>query len=63
MLLVLSSLWLALVIWLIGRAVRQRNVLARVPVSTRGPGSPAPKVAVIVPARNEAANIAPCVES
>lgn len=63
MLLVLSSLWLALVVWLIARAVRQRNVLARVPVSTRGPGSPAPKVAVIVPARNEAANIARCVES
>ena len=63
MLLVLSSLWLALVAWLIGRAVRQHGVLARVAVSTRDPGSPTPKVAVIVPARNEAANIRPCVES
>lgn len=63
MLLLLSSLWLALVIWLIARAVRQRNVLARVPVSTRDPGGTAPKVAVIVPARDEAANISPCVES
>jgi chlorobactene glucosyltransferase len=59
----LSSLWLALVAWLIARAVRQRNVLAVVPVSTRDPGRAAPKVAVIVPARNEAANIGPCVES
>ena len=63
MLLLLSSLWLVLVIWLIARAVRQRGVLERVPVSTREPASMAPKVAVIVPARNEAANIGPCVES
>lgn len=63
MLLLLSSLWLALVIWLIARAVRQRNVLAAVPVSTRDPGRTAPKVAVIVPARDEAANIGPCVQS
>jgi chlorobactene glucosyltransferase len=59
----LSALWLALVIWLIARAVRQRNVLTPVPVSTRDPGSTAPKVAIIVPARNEAANIRACVES
>lgn len=63
MLLLLSSLWLALVIWLISRAVRQRGVLAGVSVSTADPGRNAPKVAVIVPARNEAANIGPCVES
>jgi len=63
MLLPLSSLWLALVIWLIARAVRQRSVLAGVPVSTRVPDRTAPKVAVIVPARNEAANIGPCIRS
>lgn len=63
MLLVLSLLWLALVTWLIARAVRQRNVLAGVPVSGKDPGRAAPKVAVIVPARNEAANIGRCVES
>ncbi len=63
MLLLLSSLWLALVIWLIVRAVRQRSVLARVPVSARDSGAAAPRVAVIVPARDEAANIGPCVES
>lgn len=63
MLLLLSSLWLALVIWLIARAVRQRNVLAAVPVSAGDPARPAAKVAVIVPARNEAANIGPCIRS
>jgi chlorobactene glucosyltransferase len=61
--LLLSMLWLALVLWLIARAARQRNVLAAVPVSARDPGPAAPEVAVIVPARNEAANIGPCVES
>ncbi|HEX8755651.1 MAG TPA: glycosyltransferase, partial [Steroidobacteraceae bacterium] len=63
MLLPLSSLWLALVIWLIARAVRQRSVLAGVPASPPESQPTAPKVAVIVPARNEAANIAACVES
>jgi chlorobactene glucosyltransferase len=59
----LSSLWLALVAWLIARAVRQSRILARVPVSARGSGGTVPRVAVIVPARNEAANIGPCVRS
>ncbi|HEX5458862.1 MAG TPA: glycosyltransferase [Steroidobacteraceae bacterium] len=63
MLLPLSILWLALVTWLIARAVRQRNVLAGVAVTALDPGRTAPKVAVIVPARNEAANIGRCVES
>jgi chlorobactene glucosyltransferase len=63
MLLLLSILWLVLVTWLIARAVRQRNVLAGVPVTGGNPGRAAPKVAVIVPARNEAANIGRCVES
>src|SRR6185437_3848784 len=63
MLLLLSILWLALVTWLIARAVRQRNVLAGVAVTALDPGRTAPKVAVIVPARNEAANIGRCVES
>lgn len=63
MLLLLSSLWLVLVIWLISRAVRQRSVLAGVPISTRDAAGDLPKVAVIVPARDEAANIGPCVES
>jgi len=61
--LLLSALWLALVAWLIARAVRQRNVLAPIPVGTREPDGTSPQVAVIVPARNEAANIGPCVQS
>ncbi len=62
-LLLLSALWLAMVVWLIARAVRQRSVLAGVSVSAPESGVPVPKVAVIVPARDEAANIAPCVAS
>jgi chlorobactene glucosyltransferase len=61
--LLLSSVWLALVIWLIARAIRQRSVLAAVPVSTGEAGGDLPKVAIIVPARDEAANIGPCLES
>lgn len=60
--LLLSALWLALVIWLIARAIRQRSVLAGVPVSSVD-ARDLPRVAVIVPARDEAANIAPCVAS
>jgi len=60
--LLLSALWLALVIWLIARAIRQRSILAGVPVSSVE-ASDLPRIAVIVPARDEAANIAPCVES
>jgi chlorobactene glucosyltransferase len=61
--LLLSSLWLALVCWLMARAVRQRNALAGVPRGTRGGEEGLPTVAVIVPARDEAANIGPCVKS
>jgi chlorobactene glucosyltransferase len=61
--LLLSTLWLALVIWLIARAIRQRSVLAAVPVRTGETAGDLPKVAIIVPARDEAANIGPCIES
>lgn len=59
--LVCSSAWLAVVAALILRAFRQRHLLP--PLS---PGAPpraetAPAVAVILPARDEAENIAPCV--
>lgn len=59
--LILSAAWLALVIWLILRAFRQRKVL---PVlAGAGPGAPAPAVTVIVPARNESANIGACLRA
>jgi chlorobactene glucosyltransferase len=58
--LILSTAWLALVIWLIARAFRQRNVL---PVLRPAAGAYAPAVTVIVPARNESANIGPCIRA
>ena len=63
--LTVSILWLALVAWLIARAFGQRNaLLALMPVEQRG-NAPveAPRIAVIVPARDEAHNIAPCLRS
>lgn len=57
--LVLSILWLIAVVWLLLRALRQRNALrSLLPV---GFSEQAPSVAVIVPARDEAGNIARCL--
>ncbi|MGH6817744.1 MAG: glycosyltransferase [Methylovirgula sp.] len=57
--LLLSCIWAAVVGALIVRAARQRHLLALVePVSTP---AVAPNLAVIVPARNEEGNIAPCL--
>ena len=61
--LILSSIWLAAVIWLIVRAFNQRNLLhllepAQPPLPNR-----VPRIAVIVPARDEAANISRCLMS
>lgn len=71
--LLVSILWLALVAWLIARAFGQRNaLLALVPVEAptqipRGARSDAAgeawSLAVIIPARDEAYNIAPCLRS
>ncbi len=58
----LSALWCILVAWLIVRAARQRNALA-VLEPREAPSGAGPKVAVIVPARDESANIARCVQS
>jgi chlorobactene glucosyltransferase len=64
--LILSGLWLALVAWLIVRALAQRDALKPVaPVgapTARGAADPA-RIAVIVPARDEGHNIGPCVDS
>ena len=59
--LVLSIVLLVVIAWLIGHALRQRYALAR--LSTAAPGSPAdgPRVAIIVPARDESANIGACL--
>ena len=62
-LLVISSLFLAAVVWLIARAVRQNGVLVRVAASPAPAGAILPSVTVVVPARNEAGNIGACLRS
>ena len=62
-LLVISVLFLAIVVWLIARAWRQRGLFVRVGVSAAPVGSMLPSLTVVVPARNESANIAPCLRS
>ncbi|MGH8229535.1 MAG: glycosyltransferase, partial [Steroidobacteraceae bacterium] len=60
--LLVSLVWLGLVAWLILRAFGQRHALERVRLT--GPqGTPPARVTVIVPARDEAANIGPCLRS
>jgi chlorobactene glucosyltransferase len=58
-----SSIWLAIVSWLIVRAVRQRRLLPRLDGASLPPGEQAPQITVIVPVRDEEANIAPCLQS
>jgi chlorobactene glucosyltransferase len=61
--LLLSSIWLAVVIWLIARAFQQRGLLQSLKPAEPPLAAGAPKVAVIVPARDEAANIDRCLRS
>ncbi len=72
--LVVSWIWLGVVAWLILRAIGQRNSLQRLapasapPVRTAGADTEgeiaeAPRVAVIVPARDESLNMGPCLRS
>jgi chlorobactene glucosyltransferase len=61
--LLLSSLWLAITAWLIVRAVKQRGLLPRLTPASPPSLERAPRIAVIVPARDEAANIGPCLQS
>lgn len=63
MALVFSSLWLAIVVWLILRAFRQRGLLPRLAAAAPPLPDAAPHLTVIVPARNEAANIGRCLRS
>lgn len=59
--LALSILWFAIVVWLIARAVGQRGLLNTLePVA---PPASVSDVAVIVPVRDEEANIARCLQS
>src|SRR4051812_26786233 len=61
--LVLSCAWLALVAWLIARALAPRPLFGSVEPLPALPAEQAPHVAVIVPARNESANIRDCLQS
>ena len=63
LLLVISVLFLAIVVWLIARAWRQKGLFVRVGVFAAPPGSMLPALTVVVPARNESANIGPCLRS
>lgn len=61
--LLFSSAWLTLVAWLILRAVNQRGLLPRLSLASPLACEEAPHVAVIIPARDEAANIGRCLHS
>ena len=61
--LLFSSLWLAIVSWLIARALRQRGLLPQLAGASPPSGGAAPHITVIIPARDEEANIAPCLRS
>jgi chlorobactene glucosyltransferase len=63
MLLAAGIAWAGLVFWLLARAVRQFRAYAAVPLDAHDGGAPHPpaSVAVIVPARDEARNIGPCL--
>ena len=62
-LLFLSCAWLLSVLWLLARAVRQRRLLQSV-ATVSGPAlDQGPTVSVIIPARDEADNIGPCLQA
>jgi chlorobactene glucosyltransferase len=62
--LLFSSAWLGIVTWLILRAINQSALLSRLaPASPPATEAEAPRLTVIVPARDEAANIGRCLRS
>jgi chlorobactene glucosyltransferase len=61
--LLFSSAWLVIVSWLIARAIAQRGLLPGIAISSPPSREEAPSIAVIVPARDEATNIARCLNS
>lgn len=61
--LLFSAFWLAIVIWLILRAISQRGLLPRLAAAAPLRGDAATHLTVIIPARDEAANIGRCVHS
>jgi chlorobactene glucosyltransferase len=61
--LIVSLSWFVLVMWLVWRAFRQRHAIRQVAPRPPGNAADTPRVAVIVPARDESANIGPCLRS
>jgi chlorobactene glucosyltransferase len=61
--LVLSCAWLGLVAWLIAHAIGQRRLFGSVESLPELPAEQAPYVAIIVPVRNESANVRACLQS
>jgi chlorobactene glucosyltransferase len=61
--LLLSSLWLAVMAWLIARAFQQRGLLPRLDRTPPQDRDRAPRIGVIIPARDEEANIGACLRS
>lgn len=61
--LLVSAAWLAIMAWLIVRAIRQRGLLPRPDIASPPAADRAPLIAVIVPARDEADNIGRCLDS
>jgi chlorobactene glucosyltransferase len=59
--LALSTAWLAIATWLIMRALGQRGLLPRLARASPPELEEAPRLTVVVPARNEADNIGRCV--
>src|SRR5581483_5056459 len=58
-----SWAWLIIVVWLIFRAFVQRGLLQRLIVKSGASNSDPPRLALIIPARNESANLGPCLAS
>jgi chlorobactene glucosyltransferase len=58
-----SFAWLAVVTWLILRAVKQRGLLRSVAIAAPPATDQAPRIAVVVPARDEAGNICRCLDA
>ncbi len=58
-----SFAWLAVVTWLILRAVNQRGLLPAVAIAPPLAAEQAPRIAVVVPARDEAGNICRCLNA
>ena len=59
----ISAAWLAVVTWLILRAIKQRGLLPRVAIVPPPVGEQAPRIAIVVPARDEERSIERCVRS